>query len=305
MRGSCNLTSYSVDIVKGFTKASVVVFVLMAASEVDIETEFELLRPLQEFLDHAWLIPVSVLLNKSESERAFTNLMLSHRGAERQAPSILSLGLQFSHLMLIKSVDGTHDSKMNTEGRLRSIISEFNSSKGMLRKGGVCEEKTKAILNLIVGTSPQSRELISRHLHFHKWAYCCFTSELLRSSRWLIGATPASQQNSYLKNILKVTPEIQERFLRNVITAFHKGTRKIKLTSRGKVRLGPSEWDRLVDYVCIMTQIMKDADEFLKDAEESQREHVRETLEEACLSRPPPTSYNTSKLLSLLGFNPY
>ena len=231
--------------------------------------------------------------------------MLSNRGAERQAPSILSLGLQFSHLMSIKANDGTHDIKMNTEGRLRAIISEFNSSKGMLGKWGVCEEKTKAILNLLVGTSPRSRDFISRHLNFHKWSYCCFTAELLRSSRWLIGATPASQQNAYMKNILKVTPEIQERFLRNVITAFHKGTRKLKLTSRGKARLSPSEWDRLVDYVCIMSQVMKEADEFLKDGEESQREHVRETLEEACMSRPPPTSYNTSKLLSLLGFNPY
>ena len=47
----------SVDLVKGYTKASVIAFVVMAVSELDLEDDWEQIVPFMTFLDRAWLVP--------------------------------------------------------------------------------------------------------------------------------------------------------------------------------------------------------------------------------------------------------
>ena len=54
---SFTLTEGSVDLIKGFTKASVIAFVLMSVSELDLETEWDQILPFTTFLDKAWLLP--------------------------------------------------------------------------------------------------------------------------------------------------------------------------------------------------------------------------------------------------------
>lgn len=51
------LNHCSVDLIKGYTKASVVAFILMVAAENDVEADWEKLVPLMEILDKAWLLP--------------------------------------------------------------------------------------------------------------------------------------------------------------------------------------------------------------------------------------------------------
>ena len=47
----------SLDIVKGWTKASVIAFVLLAAAECDVDEHWSKLEPLIPFLDKAFLLP--------------------------------------------------------------------------------------------------------------------------------------------------------------------------------------------------------------------------------------------------------
>ena len=54
---SFKLTEGSVDLIKGFTKASVIAFVLMSVSELDLATEWDQILPFTTFLDKAWLLP--------------------------------------------------------------------------------------------------------------------------------------------------------------------------------------------------------------------------------------------------------
>ena len=131
-----------------------------------------------------------VVFNKDSSHRSYLNLQLSYRGSERQPPSCLSLALTFSSVLLEKSQNGEHDASLNTENRLRLATDEFNSQPGMIQRWRVDEDRFKACLNLIVGTTPGARCLIQHHLNFHKWQLSCFTAELLRSTRWLLGASP-------------------------------------------------------------------------------------------------------------------
>ena len=52
------LTEGSIDLVKGFTKASVIAFVLLSLAECDVNTEWAKIQPFCKFLDRAWLLPI-------------------------------------------------------------------------------------------------------------------------------------------------------------------------------------------------------------------------------------------------------
>ena len=48
------------DVVKGYTKASVIAFVVLAVTELNPESEWDKVFPFCGFLDRAWLLPVHV-----------------------------------------------------------------------------------------------------------------------------------------------------------------------------------------------------------------------------------------------------
>ena len=51
----------SLDIVKGWTKASVIAFVVMSLAEYNPWTDFQKIMPFCAFLDKAWLLPMHAL----------------------------------------------------------------------------------------------------------------------------------------------------------------------------------------------------------------------------------------------------
>ncbi|CAJ1354535.1 unnamed protein product [Effrenium voratum] len=198
----------------------------------------------------------TITCDQTTASQAFTNLQLSYRGAERQAPSVLTLALTFSHVMAWKADRGLHSPEMNTEERLRAVVNEFNG--GTIAKWHTDDDKFKAVLNLLIGSSPEARQVIANHLNYHKWTQSAFTSELLRSTRWLLGAT-CKNGTAYIKNILTVTHESQVDMLRGYVAWFNHQTRRVKAASRAKLRLDTKEWERLVDYSCVMTAIRNEA----------------------------------------------
>lgn len=85
--------------------------------------------------------------------RAFRNITLSFRGSERQAPNALQLALRFSRVMEARQDEGKHLATMSAEDRLRDVISDFNSNSAVQAKHRLDDDKVKAILHLISGTS--------------------------------------------------------------------------------------------------------------------------------------------------------
>lgn len=218
--------------------------------------------------------------------RAYINLQLSYRGSERQAPSALSLALTFSAVMQEKADKGHHKPGMSTEERLKAVLAEFHSTPGMLSRYRVEGDRERAVLNLLQGTTKETRAFIQGHLDFHKWCYSVFTSELLRSNRWLVGATPRNCKDVF-KSMLCVSGEVQAAFIGNIIQTFSCQTRKIKLSSRAKFRPSQQEWDSMVDYTCIMTKIKHETEETLAHDPESLQK-VLDDLESAFTNRPSP-----------------
>ena len=84
----------------------------------------------------------------------------------------------------------------NTEQRLKSVEAAFHSTDGIIGRWHIDDDKHRAIHNLLIGTSPDSRKIITSHLNFFKWKESAFNADLLKSTRWLINATPKGAEGT-------------------------------------------------------------------------------------------------------------
>ena len=185
-----------------------------------------------------------------------------------------------------KGKSNQHDKNLNTEARLNLVLEEFHQLPGMLSRWKLDSDKAKACLNLIVGTTAASRALLQSHLNFHKWQQSAFTAELLRSTRWLLGASPRYAKDG-LKVILTVNKEIQEKFLANHIMWFQAQAKKCKPSGRSKLRPSQAEWDKAVDYTCIMHAVQLEAASVFADQEDQEvKNRVHQQIQEAYMARP-------------------
>ena len=50
----------SVDLIKGYARASVIAFVVMVDAEIDLDAEYDKVKPFEAFLDKAFLLPSHV-----------------------------------------------------------------------------------------------------------------------------------------------------------------------------------------------------------------------------------------------------
>ncbi|CAK8986598.1 Uncharacterized protein SCF082_LOCUS619 [Durusdinium trenchii] len=266
----------SVDIVKGWTRATSVVWIMLAVSELDPSEESTkaFVKPLEKVLDRAWLLPMHVVIGMSKDQQSFRNMSLSFRGAERQSPSVLQMALRFSVIMERQATTMSG----NTESRLKKVIKQFNESDGLHVKHQVDSEKERTILNLIVGTCKATRDVMSQHLAFAKWRESAFSTDLLKGSRWLLGARPKGLPES-LHEALVVTPESQTMLMQLHVKRFLQATRRVKPTQRGRARISPEEFDRLVDYSCMFAFLRQSAKTATSDPK------VDEKLLEAFMAR--------------------
>ena len=214
----------------------------------------------------------------------FKNIQLSYRGSERQAPSALTLALMLSRVMGEYAKNGKHDHAMTTEQRLKSVICALHACDGFLSRWQLDDDKQKAVLHLVVGTSPGSRSIIQSHLNYYRWKDSAFTSDLLKSSRWLVNATSKMAKEPF-KQLLVVTSEIQELFLRGHIHQYVEATRRVKASARAKHRPSVQEWDRAVSYTCIIWAVKKEMLTFLGDETEPKYIQAVDALQQCFLAR--------------------
>ena len=102
--------------------------------------------------------------------------------------------------------------------------------------------------------SQECRDLMSQHLSFVKWKDSCFSTEQLRSVRWLLGARPKNVPENFAE-CLTVTPLAQSMLMELHIKSFMAATRRMKAATRNRARANPEEFDRLVDFSCVFAHI--------------------------------------------------
>ena len=223
-----------------------------------------------------------VRLNVDAVAGSFLNMVLSLRGSERQAPNVLQIALRSSAIMEIRANEGVHAKDLNTEQRLRKVIAEYQETPGFLQKWALDDDKVQAILNIIIGTSQQTREIIREHLNHAKWAQSCLNLELLRRPRWLLGACPKGSSDAF-KKTLTVNARAQETFMGLVVGQFYEKTRKVRPTQRAKMRLKIAEWDSYMTHACVFEAAMSEA-KALNAAREDCQEQLQIAFDAMCLS---------------------
>lgn len=95
---------------------------------------------------------------------------------------------------------------------------------------------------------------MSQHLAFTKWKDCCFSTEQLRTQRWLLGARPKNCAEG-MAEYLTVTPQSQTMLMQLHIKAFGEATRKCRVSARARVRASCEDFEKLVDYACIFAAL--------------------------------------------------
>ncbi|CAJ1348206.1 unnamed protein product [Effrenium voratum] len=208
-----------------------------------------MLEPLHNVLDRSWLVPMHLAFGMDAVAQSFRNMSLSFRGSERQAPSLLQMSLRFSKIMELQALSGTAPSG-NTEARLHQAILEFNCSAGLNHKHALDSEKERSVLNLIVGTSKECRDLMAMHLHWFKWKDSALSADQLRSQRWLIGARPKGV-NDGLRGPLTMTAESQVMLMDLHIKSFVAAGKRLKASARARVRLSQEQFDQMADFAAM------------------------------------------------------
>lgn len=95
---------------------------------------------------------------------------------------------------------------------------------------------------------------MSQHLAFTKWKDSAFSTEQLKTSRWLLGARPKHCADG-LDGLLTVSPQAQTMLMELHIKTFGEATRKMKVSARARARASPEDFEKTVDFACIFAAL--------------------------------------------------
>ena len=99
-----------------------------------------------------------------------------------------------------------------------------------------------------------ARALMSNHLAFTKWKECCFSTDQLKTTRWLLGARPKNAGQA-MAEYLTVTPLSQTMLMELHIKLFNESARKVKPSARNRIRASCEDFEKLVDYACMFAAL--------------------------------------------------
>lgn len=109
-----------------------------------------------------------------------------------------------------------------------------------------------------------ARDKMMNHLAFTKWKDSAFSSEQLRTTRWLLGAKPKGMPDA-LVEILTVGPVAQAMLIDLHVKSFQDATRRLKVSAWCRKRASPEEFDKLVDFACVFAFLRAEAKKITSD----------------------------------------
>ena len=99
------------------------------------------------------------------------------------------------------------------------------------------------------------------HLAFTKWRESAFSTEQLRSNRWLLNARPRNAPDNF-RDILTVSPMAQAMLMELHIHVFQAAIRRMtskSATARSRIRATVEDFEKLVDFACIFAALRQEA----------------------------------------------
>lgn len=104
----------------------------------------------------------------------------------------------------------------------------------------------------------EARDVLQKHTDHCKWAVSAFSTEQLKGQRWMVGSSPKNCPAA-LKKALSVTDQAQVMHFRLVIQCYHEAGRRLKASSRPRVRWSQEQFDLHCDLACVYSAILDEA----------------------------------------------
>ena len=105
----------------------------------------------------------------------------------------------------------------------------------------------------------ETRSIIRAHVDHNKWQLRAFSTEQLRSQRWMINASPKSAScPQELKKALSVNEEAQVLHLKLTVQCFQESGRRLRPTARPRVRWSPQAFEAHCDFACIYASVLRE-----------------------------------------------
>ena len=99
---------------------------------------------------------------------------------------------------------------------------------------------------------------MSSHLTFTKWRDSAFSTEQLKTTRWLLGARPKNVPDAFVE-VLTVGPLAQTMLMEHHVASFNEASRRVKPSARARLRPSTETFEKLVDYACIFAALRQAA----------------------------------------------
>ncbi len=201
------------------------------------------------FLEDTMEILVNARSVSAEHQADFRHIQLSMEAAERQRPSSLKISAIFlSRMATLLREEGVVDGGSGSEqqryrcfDRAAAEYNEFAANSPRCKLGQV---ELAAIRSMTFGVCKGAQTMMKKHLDRYKWAESAFSVDIVRQSRWLLGA---SGKNSAVgpawHQALTMTEDSQSMFVERVIFLH-----KIK-----KQRLSSEAFINEADVVCLQS----------------------------------------------------
>ncbi|CAE8614368.1 unnamed protein product [Polarella glacialis] len=149
--------------------------------------------------------------------------------------------------MLMHSAGDPSYQNLSQEANLKKLFEAYNGFKAnvAISKWQLSEDFMAGIINVIVGMSDESRQIVRGHLDFNKWEHSAYNESLLKSKRHTIGNTPRGL-DQHFASLLTVTSESQAWFFKRYnsyfATSAKKQSRLCDHVSGGTSPIGTNTW---------------------------------------------------------------
>ena len=91
-----------------------------------------------------------------------------------------------------------------------------------------------------------------------KWKECALNTEQLRSTRWMVGTAPKNC-SADLRKCRTVTELSQVLHLKLVTHAYTVAGKRVRASSRPRLRLSAEQSDAMCDYACMFASVLTEA----------------------------------------------
>ena len=100
-----------------------------------------------------------------------------------------------------------------------------------------------------------ARAVLQKHIDHIKWAQCAFSTEQLKGQRWMLNMSPKNCPPG-LKKALTVTEQSQVLHFRLVIHCYNEAGRRLRASSRTRVRWASQAFDAHCDFACVFSALL-------------------------------------------------